>query len=228
MDKSQEIKSLAAALVKFQNEVQPVTRDGANPFFKSKYATLGNIIETIRTPMVKNGLSFSQLPVGENGLTTILFHSSGEYISATVTMKPKDATPQGQGSAITYMRRYALSALLGLNTDEEDDGQAASRTPVSYDKEPIPDDAVPTVHIGGESAPWNKPAVVKKVTVTAQKKTIRELLDRQSLVDLESKQDYFDACLSITGLNLVEENYPDIISKLEELQSKLHIELDHE
>lgn len=127
MEKSQSIKELATALTKFQSEVNAVTKDGSNPFFKSKYATLENTIETVRDPLQKYGLSFAQFPSGENELVTILMHTSGEYLQSTVKMTPKDNTPQGQGSAITYMRRYALSAILGIATEEDDDGNSASK-----------------------------------------------------------------------------------------------------
>jgi len=128
MEKSTTIIEIAKALAKFQGEVKSVKKDGNNPFFKSKYATLENVIETAREALTKSGLSFSQFPCGENELTTILMHESGEFLQSTVKMSPKDNTPQGQGSAITYMRRYALSAILGLATEEDDDGNSASNT----------------------------------------------------------------------------------------------------
>jgi len=124
MEISTTIKELATALVEFQKEVEAVKKDGTNPFYKSTYATLQSVIETIREPLAKNGLSFSQAPDGD-GLCTILMHTSGEFIKATGKMTPKDNTPQGQGSAITYMRRYALSAILGIATEEDDDGNTA-------------------------------------------------------------------------------------------------------
>jgi hypothetical protein len=129
METSPEIKQLAGALSAFQSEVGNVGKDGLNPYFKSKYATLENVVNTVREPLHKNGLSFSQFPTGENELATILMHNSGEWIKATAKMTPKDASPQGQGSAITYLRRYALSAILGLATEEDDDGNAASKAP---------------------------------------------------------------------------------------------------
>src|SRR5271170_44596 len=125
MQQSTEIKNLAAAFSKFQAEVDNVPKDAINPFFKSKYASLENVIDTVRPHLAKHGLSVSQFPDGD-GLTTILMHSSGEWLSAPSKMTPKDATPQGQGSAITYLRRYALSAVLGLATEDDDDGNAAS------------------------------------------------------------------------------------------------------
>lgn len=129
METSPTIENLAAALAKFQGQVSNVKKDGVNPFFKSKYATLENVIATVRGSLQENGLAFSQFPTGENELATILMHSSGEFIRATAKMNPKDNTPQGQGSAITYLRRYALSAILGIATEEDDDGNAASEPP---------------------------------------------------------------------------------------------------
>lgn len=130
--KSESIIKLAQALNEFQSIVPTAKKDASNPFFKSKYATLENVIDTIRAPMSACGLSFAQFPSGEDELTTILMHVSGEYIMATAKMSPVDKKPQSQGSAITYMRRYALSAVLGIASEEDDDGNAAS-TP----KEPM-------------------------------------------------------------------------------------------
>ncbi len=129
MNQSQDIAELAKALSAFQAIVTAIGKDSENPFFHSKYASLENIIETIRQPLTDSGLSFSQFPSGENNLTTILMHTSGQWLQATAKMTPKDTSPQSQGSAITYMRRYALSAILGLATEEDDDGNQASTTP---------------------------------------------------------------------------------------------------
>ena len=126
MEKSESIKEIAKALLAFQEKGENVKKDGNNPYFKSKYATLENILDTIKPTLAKCGLSFSQFPDGE-GLTTILMHTSGEFLKANTKMTLRDQTPQGQGSAITYMRRYALSAVLGIATEEDDDGNAASQ-----------------------------------------------------------------------------------------------------
>lgn len=126
MTKSESIKNLAGALIKFQTEVKAVKKDANNPFFKSKYADLASIIEAIREPLSKNELAFAQFPTGTCGLTSILMHSSGEFIEDTFTMVPVDNKPQTAGSAITYMRRYALGSMLGVATEEDDDGNAAS------------------------------------------------------------------------------------------------------
>jgi len=129
MEKTESIKELAKALCNFQGSVSKIKKTSDNPFFKSKYASLADILDVIREPLKENELSFVQLPEGENQLTTILMHTSGEYISSTYTMKPTKNDPQGLGSAITYQRRYALGAILGLNIDEDDDGNAASVEP---------------------------------------------------------------------------------------------------
>ena len=126
MTKSNEIKNLANALSKFQGEVGTAKKDASNPFFKSKYADLATIIETVRKPLADNGLSFAQFPTGENQLTTILMHTSGEWIEDTYTMRPMDAKPQSIGSVITYMRRYAIGSILGIATEDDDDGNKAS------------------------------------------------------------------------------------------------------
>ena len=182
MEKSESIKNLANALCNFQNEVAAVGKDGINPFFKSKYATLENIINTIRTPMVKHGLSFSQLPSDDSSLMTVLMHTSGEYIAATVKMTPKDNTPQGQGSAITYMRRYALSAILGIATDADtdDDGNAASHKREVYDTSAVPDDAEPVVHVDDhetpkDPAPWKKKTPKEMASNAVVNKQRREI-----------------------------------------------------
>lgn len=128
MEKSNEIKNLAKALLSFQGKMQVIKKDSSNPFFKSKYASLNTILENIQAPLTEAGLAFSQLPSGTNGLTTILIHAeSGEYLMETYNMNPSKNDPQGQGSAITYQRRYAIGSILGLNIDEDDDANEASK-----------------------------------------------------------------------------------------------------
>ena len=130
MEKSQSIKSIAGALLLFQNKVGAVKKDAVNPFFKSKYASLNTIIEHINLPLSECGLSYAQFP-DESGLTTILMHSeSGEYLQSTYLMPvAKQNDPQAVGSAITYARRYALGAILGLAIDEDDDANSATIQP---------------------------------------------------------------------------------------------------
>lgn len=127
METSPTIGAIASALIKFHKEVGIVKKSETNPFFKSKYANLSAIITVIDEPLEKAGLAYTQFPTGQNELTTLLMHAeSGEWIKGAFTMTPTKNDPQGQGSVITYQRRYALGAILGLNIDEDDDGNKGS------------------------------------------------------------------------------------------------------
>lgn len=126
METSPSIKNLTAALVLFQSRVGTIIKDATNPYHKSKYATLGNILDKIKGPLLECGVWFIQTPDGEDGLTTRLFHlESQEYVQATYNIRGK-SDPQALGSAITYAKRYSLVAMLVLNIDDDDDGNAGS------------------------------------------------------------------------------------------------------
>lgn len=137
MTRSDTISEIAKAIAKFQSVVPNVKKGSANPFFKSKYADLSAILDVIREPLHESGLSFIQFPVGDGGLTTIVMHTSGEFFEETFFMKPVDSKPQTYGSMITYMRRYALGAVLGIATEEDDDGNEASK-PGATKRVPFP------------------------------------------------------------------------------------------
>ena len=127
MERSESIKEIGKALGLFHTKVAKIPKSDSNPFFKSKYAALPSILDAIQIPLEESGLVFTQLPDGEF-LTTMLIHfDSGEYISSSYKMNPIKTDPQSIGSAITYARRYALGAILGLNIDEDDDGNKASQ-----------------------------------------------------------------------------------------------------
>lgn len=118
---------ISKALTSFHLRINKISKDSKNPFFKSKYASLSTILDAIQHPLSECGLSICQFPTGQNGLTSLLMHESGEWISAEYEMKPVKDDPQGRGSCITYQRRYALAAILSLNIDEDDDGNRASQ-----------------------------------------------------------------------------------------------------
>ena len=124
---SESIKELASALSKAQGEVKGAVKDSNNPFFKSKYADLGSVWDAIREPLANNSLAIAQFPQGECSLLTILTHSSGEYMAASYTMTPTKKDPQGVGSAITYMRRYALQSVMGVCPEDDDGNQASAK-----------------------------------------------------------------------------------------------------
>ena len=128
MDKSPEIHELATALSKAQGEMGGASKDAANPFYKSKYADLGSVVHVLKQPFADNGLSYSQFPIADGdkvGVETILMHKSGQWLSNSVLFKPTKQDAQGAGSVITYARRYALQAIAGIPS-EDDDGTAAS------------------------------------------------------------------------------------------------------
>lgn len=122
------MKEIAAALFKFQQEVGKVTKDANNPFFKSKYATLSNVLEVIKEPLEKAKLVVVQTPDYGNLYTQIIHVDSGEFIESHYPLKPVKEDPQAMGSAITYARRYALVSMLCLDVDDDDDGNAATKT----------------------------------------------------------------------------------------------------
>lgn len=120
-------ENIAKAIVKFHAALPKVPKNSINPHFKSKYASLSDILEAIDPILHTCGLAVVQLPQGEFDLETILVHDSGETVRSVVTMKPTKSDPQGFGSAVTYYRRYALGAILSLNIDDDDDGNEASK-----------------------------------------------------------------------------------------------------
>ena len=130
MNKSESIKELATALAKAQGAIKGAVKDSANPFFKSKYADLASVVEAIRSAFAANGLSYIQFvepsDKDEVRVETTILHSSGEWIGCGVLALPvSKVDAQGYGSALTYARRYSLSAATGV-APEDDDGNAAT------------------------------------------------------------------------------------------------------
>ena len=128
---SQEINALATALVSAQAEFSAVPKGSTNPFFKSKYAALPDVVASAGPVLAKHGLAVSQhVTTNEHGadmLITYLLHVSGEYIAHGMMLHMVKDDPQAQGSAITYARRYAYMSALGLVADDDDDGNSASK-----------------------------------------------------------------------------------------------------
>lgn len=127
---SENINELAAALCKAQGEMTPAIKDSKNPFFKSSYADLSSIWSCCKEPLSKNGLAVMQtmdFKDNQNVLITTLAHASGQWVRSCLPILNEKNNAQGMGSAITYMRRYALSAIVGVICDEDDDGQGASK-----------------------------------------------------------------------------------------------------
>jgi hypothetical protein len=142
---SETIGALAAALSKAQADITGALKDSSNPFFKSKYADLASCWDACRKQLAANGLSVIQTTrMADQGLVlvTTLAHSSGEWIAGEMPVliavqgksgEFKEVTPQAQGSGITYARRYALAAIVGLAQVDDDAEAAQGRKPLTVD-----------------------------------------------------------------------------------------------
>jgi hypothetical protein len=127
-EQSEQIGELAKALAVAQGKITGALKDSSNPFFKSRYADLASVWDACRGPLSENGLAVMQLTESDDAgvyVSTTLAHSSGQWMRSRLRLQPKDGTPQGLGSAITYGRRYALAAIVGV-AQVDDDGNAAS------------------------------------------------------------------------------------------------------
>jgi len=125
---SESIAALAAALAAAQGMLGFAAKQSVNPHLKNRYADLASCIEAAKEPLSQNGLAIIQatdIQDGQAVLVTTLAHASGEWIKSIYPINPVKADPQGMGSAMTYARRYSLSAIIGLAADD-DDGNAAS------------------------------------------------------------------------------------------------------
>lgn len=127
MDKSGSIAELAKAMASAQGEIENAHKNANNPHFRSNYADLAEVINTVRPIMSKHGISISQFPAFDSGVAsveTIVMHSSGEWISGVSSAPVTKQDAQGVGSALTYLRRYSLAAIAGI-AQEDDDGNSA-------------------------------------------------------------------------------------------------------
>ena len=173
MKQSESIKNLAEAMAQAQGAMGAAIKGSSNPFFKSKYADLGSVIEAIKPHFAANGLSYVQFPVsGESsvGVTTRLMHSSGEWLEQGYFIPLGKMDAQSVGSCLSYARRYSLQAIAGIPA-EDDDGNAATQA---------------------------APAVPKAVT-KAQAKIISDLIQKTES-DLERFCNVF-GCESIDSLD---------------------------
>ncbi len=136
MKHSETFAKLSAALVAAQAQIKGVAKNSTNPHFKSKYASLDDIVAAVRPVLASQELAIVQGacdPIIDHGgslegfsVETMLVHESGEWIANAAIVPLTKVDAQGAGGAMTYGRRYGLSALLSLATDEDDDGNVAS------------------------------------------------------------------------------------------------------
>lgn len=131
MEKSDSIVALTKALIKAQGELESVLKD--TQAYNYKYATLPAVFEEYKKHFLQHGLVVIQSVEG-NGLRTTLSHESGEWVSSLASLMPIKNDPQAQGSAITYMRRYALAAICGIMAEDDDGQKAMPASPKSEHK----------------------------------------------------------------------------------------------
>lgn len=156
MQTSPEIAELAAALVKANEDFPAVVKDASNPHFGSRYASLGAIVDAVRPVLAQHGITIVQSggQADDAGaeVVTRLLHRSGQWIETVVRMPLGKSNAQGAGSALTYGRRYGLSAALNIVADDDDDGHAASTTKPEPKAESRRSDPPPTPSPSGEPA----------------------------------------------------------------------------
>lgn len=165
--------TLAEALVEFQKNAPHIAKDSINPHFKNKYASLDTIMDAVRVPLATVGLALSQHPTSENGfpgLRTILLHASGERLEDVMLLSADKPGPQAQGSALTYARRYAVLAVLGLVADEDDDANAAEK-PKQAASKPA---AKPAAASGADSSLPSEDGLTASLLAAAEKMAAAE------------------------------------------------------
>lgn len=132
MDKSETITDLVSALAVAQGQFSVLAYNKSNPHFKSRYADLTAVIAATRPALAANGLAVMQFPSADGAVVsveTVLSHKSGQWVSGRTTLTASKADAQGVGAAITYAKRYGLSAILCVSSEEDDDGNGAVDAP---------------------------------------------------------------------------------------------------
>lgn len=224
MKRSETIDQLACALALAQGQMEGALKASSNPFFKSKYADLKSVWEACRAPLSNNGLSVVQSPeirqpseaaqlagavvAPEVVVTTVLAHLSGQYIENTLSMWPKDNSPQAIGSCISYARRYALASMVGVYQadDDAESAQEGHGVPADTMQEYMDQlvDAIRENDVPRARAVWNELNTIGsaqdmwRVLKTKQKQALRDLL-QQSTPSTPTKQMTADAPQQAAG-----------------------------
>ena len=144
---SESITTIMPAFIKAQANFAPALKSATNPHFKSKYVALDGVIDAVAAPLREQGIAIMQMTDIEDArtiLVTRLIHSSGEWLGSRYPVHPVKADPQGEGSALTYARRYALMALVGI-APEDDDGNAAVKAADKAASAPITEEQEATL-----------------------------------------------------------------------------------
>lgn len=166
IETSAEINEIATACAKVQAELENVGKGGTNPHFKSKYATLPDVLDAVRDKYAAQGVAIWQCPVnceGSNiGVVTRLAHSSGQWIQSTLYVAPGRFDAQGAGSVITYLRRYALMAMAGVSAEDDDGNAAVARPEPTRPTTPAPLSGPPQDLTPGQNEPPRRPGTAER------------------------------------------------------------------
>lgn len=177
MKTSETIDLLAKAMAEAQNKIKPAAKDGLNPHFKSKYTSIASVWESLRDPMTSNGLTVWQdVTTNERGVSveTRIVHSSGQWVEfGPLTMPVSKQDAQGFGSVISYSKRYALCAAIGIvSSDEDDDANSAVNKNTGEVKNP-PKEIIPLTQFQIDQIKGLEDAIEDKAWIANLKERIR-------------------------------------------------------
>lgn len=203
MSQSEFIHELAGALSKAQGEMQAAIKDKVNPFFKSSYADLGSVWDAARPVLSKYGLCIMQTTemVADGSkiiMVTTLAHTSGQWVKSYLPLNPSKNDSQGVGAAITYLRRYSLSAIVGVVCDDDDDGETAvGRGKHQNIQTPKQNNQFPKQDIQGDNERIGKTEIIALTTLIENldeesNKSFRDWIKKT--FNAESVQDIPKAC----------------------------------
>jgi hypothetical protein len=203
------VNEINGAISKFQGEVETVKFDKENPFYKSRYATLSAIMTTIRKPLANNGLAIVQkiesvinsvdgiAKSSEIKIITKLLHKSGQEIETALSLSAMTDV-QKMGSTITYGRRYALSALLGIVSDDDEDGNEAKPPVQNQTKPPVQNQAKPPVQ-----SPPKPPAQgqTKDLSLFTKRFGVIHVLLKKHNIDPTKAHKYYQVEFGVKSMN---------------------------
>ena len=193
MNKSESIAKLTEALCKVQGEIKNPQKDKTNPFYKSKYADLASVWDSCRFELSKNGLAVIQGAGSENShitIETMITHISGEWISSTLMLPVVKNDPQGYASSYTYGKRIALTSMIGITPEnEDDDGESAIDRNKNQYQAPVklenPNEKQLKLLWVKVNEFYNKDTVKAQIEL---KETIQAKFNKTSTKDLSSKE----------------------------------------
>ena len=240
-DASDSLGELAGAMAKAQADVQEAHKSHDNPFFKSTYADLASVWDACRDALSANNLAVIQTTepgdAGQVVIVTTMIHSSGEWIRGRLAVRPDKQTAQSLGSAITYGRRYALSAIAGVAPSDDDGNEASANShkkvevpaldevrPSLVEESPpaVSSDTTPPPSLGEEGAPkpLGNPASDKQVGY------IHVLLDLLEMDDADYRYRLDELYGVRTSKDLTTKQANELIDKLKASGAERGIDME--